>query len=66
MSLKISLVDNDYTVCADTRLDFNGNEDSFKRFLHEISEELVTGKTAFLKIEGSEPEPITLEVTKFE
>ena len=62
----ISLVDNDYTVCANTDLDFNGNEVSFKKFLREINEELIIGKTAYLKIEGYEPGTITLEVSKFE
>ena len=68
MTLKISLVDNDYVVCADTDLDFHGNDLAFKKFLQEINEELVTGKTAYLKIEGEgyDPGPIILEVSKFE
>lgn len=66
MTLKISLIDNDYAVCANTDLDLHGNEIPFQKFLQEIREELVTGKTAYLKIEGYEPGPITLEVSKFE
>jgi hypothetical protein len=65
-SLRMSLVDNDYVVRARTDLDLNGNDDRFAGFLKSVHEELVTGKTALLKLESSETGPITLEVSKYE
>ena len=66
MTFKISLVDNDYVVRAKTDLELNGKDEDFGRFFKDISDELVTGKTAYLEIEGSESGPLTLEVSKFE
>ncbi len=54
MTLKISLVDNDYVVRAKTDLLMNGEYEKFIQFLKEIDEELITGKTAHLEIEGPE------------
>ncbi len=64
MSLRLSLIDNDYVVRAETDLDLNGKDDSFTRFIRDINEELIIGKTAFLKIKGAESDTIILEVTK--
>lgn len=66
MGLKLSLIDNDYVVKAKTDLDLNGSDDNAARFIREINEELVTGKTAFLKIKSTDSDPIILEVTKFD
>ena len=66
MAVKLSLVDNDYEICAKTDLDTSENGKGLNSFFNEMNEELITGRTAFLKIEGSEVGPITLEVSKFE
>ena len=61
-SIKIELVDNDHVVRAKADLDTNGMDDPFGKFVRKIKEELVTGETAFLEIEGSGMEPVTLEI----
>ena len=66
MNLRLSLVDNDYVVRAKTDLTLNGNDIKFGKFFEEIKEELATGKTAQLEIEGSEMDPITFEISKSE
>jgi hypothetical protein len=50
MSIKLKLIDTDYAVCADTDLELNGEEHELKKFLKEVDEELVIGKTAYLEI----------------
>jgi len=65
MTLKISLVDNDYVVRAKTDLLLNEEYDKFIGFLNEIDEELITGKTAYLEIEGPERGLISFEISKF-
>ena len=65
-NLKISLVDNDYVVCAKTELPSEENSKNFKKFFREIDEELVTGKTAFLEVEGSGSDPMVYEISRFE
>jgi hypothetical protein len=52
VSVKFKLIDNDFVICADTDLKLNGEEHEFKRFLKEIDEDLITGKTAFLEIDN--------------
>jgi hypothetical protein len=64
MTLKISLIDNDYMVCAKTDLLMNGEYEKFIKFLKEIDEELITGKTAHLEIEGPDKGPFTFEISK--
>jgi hypothetical protein len=61
-SIKLELVDNDHVVRAKTDLGFNGIDDSLGKFVRKIKEELVAGETAFLEIEGSGVEPVTLEI----
>jgi hypothetical protein len=61
-SIKIELVDNDHVVRAKADLDTNGMDDPFGKFVRKIKEELVTGETAFLEIEGSGMEPVTFEI----
>lgn len=65
-SIKIELVDNDHVVRAKTDLALNGIDDSLGKFVRQIKEELVTGETAFLEIEGSDMEPVTLEICHYE
>jgi hypothetical protein len=64
MTIKLSLIDNDFVVRAETALDLKGKEDLFKKFFSDIGDELVTGKTACLEIEGLETESLTLEVSR--
>ena len=66
MTIKLSLIDHDFVVQAKTDLDLEGKEDLFRKFFREIDEELVTGKTAYLEIEGPENQSYTFEVSKFE
>lgn len=63
MNMKISLIDNDYVVRAKTDLAQNGSDDLFRKFVQQIKEELVTGQTAYLEIEGAQKDPITFEIT---
>ncbi|MBW2405934.1 MAG: hypothetical protein JRF17_01075, partial [Deltaproteobacteria bacterium] len=65
-NLTIALIDNDYVVRAKTDLSENGQDDSFRRFLRQIKEELVPGQTAYLEIEDSTTDPITFEISQFE
>jgi hypothetical protein len=66
MNMKIALIDNDYVVRAKTDLALNGQDETFRKFLQEIKEELFPGQTAFLEIEDSETEPITFEISRSE
>jgi len=65
-SIKMELVDNDYVVKAKTELVLNGIDDSLGKFFRLIKEELITGETAFLEIEGHDMKPITLEIYRQE
>jgi len=65
-NIKIELVDNDHVVRAKTDFGLNGNDESFVKFVRRIKEELVTGETAFLEIEGSGMDHITFEISRFE
>ncbi len=44
MNIKISLIDNDYVVQAKTDLIQNRRDDTFRNFIEQVEEELVTGK----------------------
>ena len=66
MNLKIALIDNDHVVRAKTDLSEDGQDDSFRRFLSKVKEELVPGQTAYLEIEDSTADPITFEISQFE
>ena len=64
MNIKISLIDNDYVVQAKTDLTQNGQDDTFRNFLEQVKEELVTGQTAYLEIEDPEKDSLILEVSQ--
>ena len=66
MNMKISLFDNDYVVRTKTDLNGKAKNDNLNKFFREIEEELVTGKTAYLEIEGLKKGPVTFEISKFE
>ena len=65
-NLKLSLIDNDFVVHAKADLKGAKGNGSFKRFLHEIEEELVTGKTAYLEVEGLHKNPVTFAISPVE
>ncbi len=64
MTIKLSLIDNDFVVRANTSLDLEDKEEKFRKFFRDIGDELVTGKVAYLEIEGPETGTLTLEVSK--
>ena len=66
MTLKIALIDNDHVVRAKTDLSQNGQDDSFRKFLCQIKEELLPGQTAYLEFEDSTTDSITFEISQFE
>lgn len=65
-TIKIELVDTDHVIRAKTDLAQNGGDDTFRKFLKQISEELVPGQTGYLEIEGSSMNPITFEISPVE
>ena len=62
-SIKLSLIDCDQTVQAKTDLDDTQNN-ALSSFIERIKEELVTGETATLEIEGHEKSPVRFEITQ--
>jgi hypothetical protein len=63
--MKMALVDDDYVVRAKADLSLKKEDDQLEKFFREIEEELITGKTAFLEIEGLENDPVTFEISKY-
>jgi len=64
MNIKISLIDNDYVVQAKTDLIQNGQDDTFRNFLEQVKEELVTGQTAYLEIKDPKKDSVTFEISQ--
>ncbi|MFC1884375.1 hypothetical protein ACFL2O_06380 [Thermodesulfobacteriota bacterium] len=65
-NLKISLIDNDSVVNAETNLKFRTNAGSaFMKFISEIEEELATGKIAYLEVDGLSKGPVTFSISNF-
>lgn len=63
--IKLSLIDNDQSVQAMTDLNFNKKEDKkFSRFIEQLKEELVTGQTAVLEIDGLSSKPVIFSITE--
>ena len=65
MSMKIALVDDDYVVRVKADLSREKEEEQLEHFFRGIEEELITGKTAFLEIEGLDNDPVTFEISKY-
>jgi hypothetical protein len=61
LSVKFKLIDTDYVICADTDLQLSGEEGEFKKFLKEVKDDLITGKTAFLEIDNMKFEILRAE-----
>jgi hypothetical protein len=66
MTIKLTLFDNDHVIRAETDVALKEQNDMFRKFLQEIKEELATGQTEYLEIEGFEKNPITFEISQFE
>ena len=64
--IRISLVDNDYVVCAQTDVLLNGAEDPLTKFLQETKEKLIPGQTAHLEIEGFGKDHISFEISNWD
>ena len=63
--IKMSLFDNDHAVQAKTDMNFDHNQkEMLTTFIRQINEELVTGATALLEIEGLQNDPVTFEITQ--
>ena len=63
--IKMSLFDHDHAVQAKTDINFDNNqEEMLTAFIRQINEELVTGSTAFLEIEGLQKDQVTFEITQ--
>lgn len=66
-ALKMSLINRDYAIQARTDLQLDSDlMEVFSSFLNRVREELVTGQTAYLHIEGKEKDAITLEISQYE
>ena len=66
-NIRISLVNNDHVVQAARDLNLNENTDSvFASFLRQVREELVTGETAYLEIQGIQKDPVTFAISQYE
>jgi hypothetical protein len=63
MNMEIALIDNDCFVRAKTDFDPNGKNESFKKFFHQVKEELLPGQRAYLEIKDSGTDPITFEIS---
>jgi hypothetical protein len=63
-TIKLSLVDGDYAVACQTRLQLPENQTAdLTTFLREMAAELATGQTAVLEVEDAKGEPITFSVS---
>ena len=66
MNMKIALIDNDCFVRAKTDFDPNGKNESFKKFFHQIKEDLLPGQRAYLEIKDPGADPITFEISQLD
>ena len=62
-TFKLSLINSDQAIQARTDLDDTQNK-SLSSFLEKMKEQLVTGETALLEIEGQEETPLRFEITQ--
>lgn len=62
--IKMSLINHDYKVQAAAAIDFNDTQNTtFSDFIDHLKENLVTGDTAWLQIEGLD-QPVKLMVAE--
>jgi hypothetical protein len=63
--VKISLIDNDQSVQAMADLNFNSKEDkNFSKFIEQLMDELGTGQTAYLEIDGLLNKPVVFSIAE--
>jgi hypothetical protein len=63
--VKLSLINNDQSIQAMADLDFNEKEDkNFARFIEHLKDELATGQTAMLEIEGVLSKPVMFSIAE--
>lgn len=62
--IKMSFIDNDYAVRASADVDAAGNEAGLSRLLQELQEDLATGDTAYLEIEGADGKSMRLSIAQ--
>lgn len=60
--IKMSFIDNDYAVRASADVAEENEKAGLSTFLEQIREELMTGDTAFLEIEGVNGRSVTLSI----
>ena len=65
--IEFQLVNNDQVVQATKDLNLNESSDrSVAAFIRQIREELVTGETAYLEIQGLQKDPLTFAISQCE
>jgi hypothetical protein len=63
--VKISLIDNDQSVQAMADLNFNSKVDkNFSKFIEQLMDELGTGQTAYLEIDGLLNKPVVFSISE--
>lgn len=62
--IKMSFIDNDYAVRASADVAAENESSGLSRFLEQVRDELVTGDTAYLEIEGFNGKSITLSIAE--
>ena len=62
--IKMSFIDNDYAVRASADVAPGDESSGLTSFLEQVRDELVTGDTAFLEIEGFNGKSITLSIAE--
>ena len=64
-NLKLSLIDNDYTIQAHTDLSVSDKMmNHFVDFVNNMKEELVTGQTAYFEVESADKDPIVFTISQ--
>ena len=64
-NIKVSLIDNDFAIQAKRDVAFNESQKNvLSEFFEQVQEELVTGQTAFLEIDGLLNKTVTLTIAE--
>ncbi len=63
--VRLSLIDTDQSIQAMTQLDFSDKEkNKFLKFIELLKEELATGQTAMLEIDGILTNPVVFSIAE--
>ena len=60
--IKMSFIDTDYALRASTDVEMEASGSGFSDFIEQIREEMATGGSAFLEIEGANGQAMTLSI----